>query len=111
MPTRRKRRGVSIEIKLEFAGKPEPVQITFDTSVGAFYVRVEKGTVARTIELQDGVFADLDRSCRLLGVEFLRPAEVRDLDRIAESYKVQGRRARDAVKEASRGVAERLLVG
>ncbi len=51
-------------------------KITIDPKAKAIYVRLHEGKVARTKEFSEDIFADLDSSGRLLGVEVLRPGRL-----------------------------------
>ena len=43
----------------------------FDSEADALYIRIEEGRISRTIELEEGVYADLDAEDRPLGLEFI----------------------------------------
>lgn len=45
--------------------------VTYDPEADAAYFRIRKSKVAKTVELQDWLLADVDRSGRLLGIEML----------------------------------------
>ncbi len=47
------------------------MRIELDHETDALYLWLRHGTVARTVELTDGVYLDLDRSGLVLGTEFL----------------------------------------
>lgn len=47
------------------------MRFEFDTEADALYIQIREGSVARTIELSDGVYADLDSGDRPLGLEFI----------------------------------------
>jgi uncharacterized protein YuzE len=47
------------------------VKFEFDSDADALYIRVNEGKVDRTIELEEGVYADLDAAGRPLGLEFI----------------------------------------
>lgn len=47
------------------------MKFRFDNEVHALYVEVRPGAVARTVELSDGVYADLNKKGEVLGLEFL----------------------------------------
>jgi len=60
------------KIVLHFSGGAAPLEVTVDKQVAAVYVRVRRGTVARTIEEQVGkVLVDVDAEGNLLGFEVL----------------------------------------
>jgi uncharacterized protein YuzE len=47
------------------------VRFEFDSEGDALYIRINDGRVERTIELDEGVYADLDADDRPLGLEFI----------------------------------------
>jgi uncharacterized protein YuzE len=47
------------------------VRFEFDDEADALYIRLEEGQVSRTIELEEGVYADLNSEDRPLGLEFV----------------------------------------
>ncbi len=47
------------------------MRFEFDSEADALYVRISEGRVERTIELDEGVYADLDAEDRPLGLEFI----------------------------------------
>lgn len=47
------------------------MRFEFDNEADALYIRINEGPVKRTIELEEGVYADLDAEKRLLGLEFI----------------------------------------
>ncbi len=47
------------------------MRFEFDREADALYVRISDGQVDRTIELEEGVYADLDAEDRPLGLEFV----------------------------------------
>jgi uncharacterized protein YuzE len=47
------------------------VRFEFDNEADALYIRINEGRVERTIELEEGVYADLDAENRPLGLEFV----------------------------------------
>ena len=47
------------------------MRFEFDNEADALYIRVGEGRVDRTIELEEGVYADLDAEARPLGLEFI----------------------------------------
>lgn len=47
------------------------MRFEFDSEADALYIRLEEGRVSRTIELEEGVYADLDAEDRPLGLEFV----------------------------------------
>ncbi len=78
------RKKTVIEIRVQ--GPRQPLALTFDTAAQALYIRVRKGKIAKTIEIEDGVMADVSARGLLIGIELLKPAPVDVLDRIAEEY-------------------------
>ena len=62
---------------LTLEGPALPVQITVDRAAKAVYVRVRLGKVAKTVEVEEGVLADVDHLGFPLGFEILyaRPRE------------------------------------
>ncbi len=47
------------------------MRFEFDSEADALYIRINEGRVRRTIELDEGVYADLDAEDRPLGLEFI----------------------------------------
>ena len=47
------------------------MRFEFDREADALYIRLREGRVARTIELDEGVYADLDAEKHPLGLEFI----------------------------------------
>jgi uncharacterized protein YuzE len=47
------------------------VRFEFDSEADALYIRLKYGRVERTIELEEGIYADLDAEDRPLGLEFV----------------------------------------
>lgn len=47
------------------------MRFEFDREADALYIRLHEGRVERTIELEEGVYADLDAEDRPLGLEFI----------------------------------------
>ena len=45
--------------------------VTYDKEADAAYFSLRKGKVARTVELQEWLLADLDKNGGLLGIEML----------------------------------------
>ena len=43
----------------------------FDSEADALYIRINEGRVERTLEIEEGVYADLDAQDRPLGLEFI----------------------------------------
>jgi uncharacterized protein YuzE len=58
--------------------------VEYDTEVGAFYVRISDGEVARTAEVSAFVSVDLDGADNVVGLELLsRPSAVTTDERAA----------------------------
>ena len=47
------------------------MKLEFDTEADALYLRLKEGQVAKTLELQPGVFVDYNRLGNPIGVEVL----------------------------------------
>jgi uncharacterized protein YuzE len=47
------------------------VRFEFDSEADALYSRINEGRVERTMEIEEGVYADLDAQDRPLGLEFI----------------------------------------
>ncbi len=47
------------------------MRFEFDSEADALYIRINEGQVKRTMELDEGVYADLDSEGRPLGLEFI----------------------------------------
>ena len=45
--------------------------IEYDPQADAAYIRVKRAKVKDTIELEDGIFADVDNKRRFIGIEIL----------------------------------------
>lgn len=54
-----------------FSVKHRGTLVTYDKEADAAYFSVKKGKVARTVELDDWLLADVDKKGALLGVEML----------------------------------------
>lgn len=88
-------------IYVQYEGPNPPLEVTIDRQARAIYVRVRLGSVAQTVEVQEGVLADVDRDGQLLGVELLKPVtKAKVFDRIASKYEVPGFRAVGTMAEA-----------
>ena len=57
------------------------MRFEYDKEANALYIylrgKIPEGGVARTVELEPGVYLDADRAGRILGVEFLEFADFR----------------------------------
>lgn len=51
--------------------KSGAVTMTYDKEADAAYFKIKKGTVARTVKLQDWLLTDVDKDGALLGIEML----------------------------------------
>ena len=51
--------------------KVKLVRFEFDSEADALYIRINEGRVERTMEIEEGVYADLDAQDRPLGLEFI----------------------------------------
>lgn len=70
-------------------GKIINFNISFDPEAGAMYIRFSPHKVARTIELKDEVFVDVDTKDNLIGIELLNPIKMGiTLQEIIQVYKV-----------------------
>lgn len=47
------------------------MRFEFDNEADALYIRIQEGRVERTIELEEGIYVDLDDDNRPLGLEFI----------------------------------------
>lgn len=47
------------------------MRFEFDSEADALYIKINDGQVERTIELDEGVYVDLDNEDRPLGLEFI----------------------------------------
>ena len=47
------------------------MKISYDKEADAAYFKVKKGTVVKTIKLQDWLLVDVDKNGALLGIEML----------------------------------------
>ena len=51
------------------------MRIEYSPTAGALYLRLQAGDVARTIEIEDMVYVDVDANGQPLGVEFVDAQE------------------------------------
>jgi uncharacterized protein YuzE len=51
------------------------MEFQLDRDVNALYIKLRPGKVARTIELTDSVYADMDADDAAIGIEFLNADE------------------------------------
>ncbi len=47
------------------------MRISYDKSADAIYIRVKTAKVKKTLKIQDGLFADVDRTGKVCGLEIL----------------------------------------
>ena len=47
------------------------MRFEFDSEADALYIRINEGRVERTMEIEEGVYVDLDAQDRPLGLEFI----------------------------------------
>jgi uncharacterized protein YuzE len=47
------------------------MKITFDEKADALYIQFQKGSIAKTRKVNDGVLIDIDKKGRLFGIEIL----------------------------------------
>ena len=47
------------------------MRFEFDSEADALYIRINEGRVERTMEIEEGIYADLDAQDRPLGLEFI----------------------------------------
>jgi uncharacterized protein YuzE len=64
------------------------MQLRFDLSVGALYVRLGDQRVARTREIDDNTNVDLDAAGRVVGIEVVSVHHPWPLDQILGKYAV-----------------------
>jgi|GEM_PF-1851009 len=62
-------------------------EVSISTSARAIYIKVQEGKVARTKEISEEVFVDVDSSGKLLGVELLSPGGV-VIEEISRKYHI-----------------------
>jgi uncharacterized protein YuzE len=62
------------------------VKARYDADVNALYLAVTQYSVARTVQLDDWTFADLDQDGHLCGIEVLSPSRTWPLDEILGRY-------------------------
>lgn len=60
-------------------------KITIDPKARAIYIKIRDGKVSRTREFAEEIFADLDSSGKLLGVEMLKPG-ILEIKKIARRF-------------------------
>lgn len=50
--------------------------LKYDKAAGALYVTIRRGKVAETEPLNDGVFVDMDKQGKLIGIEVVLPKDL-----------------------------------
>lgn len=81
------------------------ISATHDLRADAAYVTLGEGSVARTVELDNGTLADVDANGRPLGLEVIHPHRRWPLDQFMQTFDVSDRDARTlrAIAESFRG--------
>ncbi len=64
------------------------MRLKFDLNVGALYIRLNDESVARTRELDDNTFVDLDAAGRVIGIEVVSVRHPFALNEILASYDI-----------------------
>lgn len=64
------------------------MRLKYDLNVGALYVRLTDQPVARTREVDDNTFIDLDKDGRVIGIEVVSIAHPWALDEILGTYRI-----------------------
>jgi uncharacterized protein YuzE len=64
------------------------MQLEYDLSIGALYIRLSDGGVARTDEVDDNTNVDLDPAGEVVGIEVICYTQPWPLAGILESYKI-----------------------
>ena len=64
------------------------MRLKYDLNVGALYVRLTDEPVARTREVDDNTFIDLDEDGRVIGIEVVSIAHPWALDQILRDYRI-----------------------
>jgi uncharacterized protein YuzE len=55
------------------------MKFELDTTVNALYLTLLEGKVARSVEVEEGVYMDVDKDGRVLGLEFIDASGFIDL--------------------------------
>ncbi len=74
----------------------------YDADADAVYVRLARGKVARTVEVDSGTLADLDDAGRLVGVEVIHPDRAWPLDEIVRRFNLPPEQAHELRGEYAR---------
>lgn len=76
-------------IRFDFEGMRD-LLISYDPGAHAAYIKVRQGRVERTKEEAPGLYVDIGRDGRLLGVEILDPKRIqlKFIARLAKEFKV-----------------------
>ena len=76
-----------IQIHMTIEGPHPPLEVEFDPAIRAVYVKLRDDPVDKTIEIDEGVHADVNAKGELVGIEFLKPTRVRVLDQLARKFR------------------------
>jgi uncharacterized protein YuzE len=68
-----------------------PITASYDPEADALYVRLADGARARTIEVDDVVYVDVDEGGRAVGLELLYPSLGLDAQKIADATGLHSR--------------------
>jgi uncharacterized protein YuzE len=74
------------------------VKQAFDLAVGALYLTLADGDVARTVEIDSDTNVDLDADGQLLGIEVLEPGQTWPLMTILLRYGIVGQDAEELLR-------------
>jgi uncharacterized protein YuzE len=90
----------------------EPVvSMEIDQDVGAAYVRLSVGHVARTVEFSEDLNIDLDRHGVVVGIELLDLGTAIPLDDIAERYHIRTEALRTLLASLVRSRPQTTVAG
>ena len=64
------------------------MRLKYDLNIGALYVRITDQPVARTREVDDNTFVDLDKDGGVIGIEVISIAHPWALSRILHDYDI-----------------------
>lgn len=64
------------------------MRISYSKGADAVYIELLEGVHARTIEIDEGTFVDLDAHGRVLGIEVLHPSRSWPLHLITERFEI-----------------------
>lgn len=68
-----------------------PITAQYDPEADALYVRLGDGERARTVEIDDALYVDVDSEGHAVGIEILYPALGIDLEAAASRFQLHGR--------------------